>query len=195
MNSTIAQIISLDEYRFTHRADGITEGPQATVQEIVNSPSPDRQSDEVSFSKFFPLGESEGSGISKALTLLREGLERIEQAITLCQEHNAIGCDDCLQQVLALLPELFVWGQSMGDGFSGVVLGTLHCIKNAGEPFSVRQLLELRGGLKKLSHAPYMDFEAALEIQEAYEGVGLDPDSKEVSNFNEFILKQGEGVC
>jgi hypothetical protein len=73
------------------------------VQEIVTPP--DRQSGEVSFSNFYPLGENESSVITGAITLLREGLERIEQAITLSHEYDAIGCDDCLQQVVALLPE------------------------------------------------------------------------------------------
>jgi len=193
MNTTVTPIISLDDYRSARGIDGVTEGAQATVQEIVSSPH--RESADVSFGKFYPLGESEGSDIAEAITLLREGLEKIEQAIALCQEHDAIGSDDCLQQVVALLPELFVWGQCVGDGFSAVVLATFHCVKNAVGPLSERQLLELRSGLKKLLHAPYMDFEAALDIQEAYEGVGLDPDSKEVNKFSEFILKQGESVC
>src|ERR1700730_11459686 len=148
MNSTTAQVVSLDEYRATHGVVGITEGLQATVQEIVNSP--DRQSGHVGFGNFYPLGESEGSGIAGAITLLREGLEKIEQAITLCREHDAVGCDDCLQQVVALLPELFVWGQSAGDGFSAVVLATFHCVRNASGPCSERQLLELGNALKKL---------------------------------------------
>jgi hypothetical protein len=192
MNSTVTPIVNLDDYRATREIDSVTQVAQATVQEIVTLP--DRQSGEVSFSKFYPLGEPE-SGVAGAITLLREGLERIEQAITLCQEHDAIGCDDCLQQVVALLPELFVLGQSAGDGFSAVVLATFHCVKNVSGPCSERQLLELRSGLKKLLHAPYMDFEAALDIQEAYEGVGLDPDSKEINKFSEFIVKQGESVC
>jgi hypothetical protein len=94
---------------------------------------------------------------------------------------------------MALLPELFVWGQSMGDGFSAVVLATFHCLRNAAGALSERQLLELRNGLKKLSIAPYIDFEAALDIQEAYEGVGLEPDAKEVIELSEFI-EQGEGI-
>jgi hypothetical protein len=192
MNSTVTPIVNLDDYRATREIDSVTQVAQATVQEIVTLS--DRQSGEVSFSKFYPLGEPE-SGVAGAITLLREGLERIEQAITLCQEHDAIGCDDCLQQVVALLPELFVLGQSAGDGFSAVVLATFHCVKNVSGPCSERQLLELRSGLKKLLHAPYMDFEAALDIQEAYEGVGLDPDSKEINKFSEFIVKQGESVC
>ena len=57
---------------------------------------------------------------------------------------------------------------------------------------SERQLRELRSGLRKLATAPYIDFEVALGIQEAYESVGLEPDSKEVSKLSEFI-EQGEG--
>jgi hypothetical protein len=58
-----------------------------------------------------------------------------------------------------------------------------------------RQLLELRRGLKTLSLGPYIDFEAALDIQQAYEDAGLEPDSHEVGKLSEFIVKQGEGVC
>src|SRR5437016_2844547 len=132
MNTTVTPIISLDDYRSTRGVDGATEGAQATVQEIVSSPH--LESGDVSFGKFYPLGE--GSDIAEAITLLREGLEKIEQAIALCQEHDTIGSDDSLQQVVAFLPELFVWGQSIGDGFSAVVLATFHCVKNAGGPLS-----------------------------------------------------------
>jgi hypothetical protein len=41
-------------------------------------------------------------------------------------------------------------------------------------------------GLKKLSHAPYIDFEAALTYKR-HEGVGLDPDSRR-GKLSEFIL-------
>jgi hypothetical protein len=85
---------------------------------------------------------------------------------------------------------LFVRGQSAGDGFSAAVLETFHCVKNASGPCNERQLFELRNGLKQLLHAPYMDFEAAMDIQEPYEGVGLDADSKEVNKFSEFIFCQ-----
>jgi hypothetical protein len=134
MNSTPAQVIILDDHRPSRGADGVSDEPQATVQETVNSRA--RQSGEVSFTNFYPLGESQDSGIAQAIALLREGLERLDQAIVSCRDQDAIACDDCIQQVVALLPELFVRGQSIGDGFSAVVLSAFHSVKNANGPFS-----------------------------------------------------------
>jgi hypothetical protein len=194
MESASAQVIILDDHRPTRGADGISDVQQASVQESHDN-QPDRPNDDVSFVNFYPFGESQDSGITEAISLLREGLGRLEQAITSCREDDAIGCDDSLQQIVALLPELFVRAQSIGDGFRAVVLAAFHCVKNANGPFSERQLHELRSGLKKLSLAPYIDFEAALDIQQAYEDAGLEPDSKEVGKLSEFIRKQGEGIC
>jgi hypothetical protein len=192
MNSASAEIINLENFRSTRGADGVRDMPQVIVREIADVP-PERRSDEVTFTKFYPLGDNPASRLAEPIRLLRESVERMEQAVGLCRENDAVGCDDCIQQVVALLPELFVWGQSIGDGFNAVVLATFHCLKNAGGPLSEGQLLELRSGLKKLSTAPYIHFEVALDIQEAYEGVGLKPDSKEVSKLSEFV-EQGEGI-
>jgi hypothetical protein len=194
MESTSAQVLVLDDYRPTRGADSISDAQQPSVQESDTGRT-DGQSDDISFVNFYPLGEMQSSRITAVMMLLREGLEKLEHAITSCREDDAIGSDDYIQQAVALLPELFVSAQPIGDGFRAVVLATFHCVKNASGPLSERQVLELRSGLKKLAHAPYIDFEAALDIHEAYEVVGLEPDSKEVSKFSEFIRKQGDGIC
>jgi hypothetical protein len=188
MNSPSAEIVNLEEFRSTRGPDNVPDTPQITVREITDV-APARRGEEVTFTKFYPLGETPASRIAEPIKLLRESVERIEQALELFREHDAVGCDDCIQQVIALLPELFAWGQSIGDGFNAVI----QCLRNADGPLSERQLLELRSGLRKLATAPYIDFEVALGIQEAYEGVGLEPDSKEVSKLSEFI-EQAEGI-
>jgi len=153
MNSASAELVNLEEFRSTRGADNVPDTAQITVREIINV-LPAQRGEEVTFTKFYPLGETPASRIAEPIKLLRESVERIEQALELLRENDAIGCDDCIQQVIALLPELFAWGQSIGDGFNAVVLGTFQCLKNVGGPLSERQLLELRSGLRKLVTAP-----------------------------------------
>jgi hypothetical protein len=150
---------------------------------------------QASFHEFYPLGDSSDvSGVTDTIAALKNAVQKLDEALSLQQEQDDIGCDDCLQQLIALLPDLFVRGRSIGDGFSAVILATFHGMKNSG-PLTEEQLLALRSGLLKVANAPYIDFDDALDIQETYEGVGLDPDSSEIGKLGEVIVSHGEGIC
>jgi hypothetical protein len=198
----IAQVVTLSEFRDARREatrgseyspisqSTVTEIPHATIKEETNPDEAPREHDTIDYRAFYPLGGVSDVIVDTSAKLLREGVARFEQAIALHREQDAIGCDDCVQRVRALLPELFVWGRKIGDGFGAVILATFHSIVNAGEALTERQLLELRNGLRAIGSAPYMDFDTAMSIQEKFERVTLDPDPKGISQFGEMSLQQ-----
>jgi hypothetical protein len=188
MESTNAKVVNLDDYRDTRGV--YDEGPQATVIEVTAGGS-QRPNSQVSFIEFYPLRDNDASGITDTIAALQNAIQRLDEALSLQKHHDDIGCDDCLQQLVALLPDLFVRGRSIGDGFSAVILATFHSVKNAGGPLTDEQLVALRSGLLKVADAPYIDFDDALDIQERYEGFGLDPDSSEIGKLGEAIVGQG----
>jgi hypothetical protein len=191
----IAQVVTLSEYRDARREEtrGSEGDPisQPTVIEETNKEEVPREHRAIDYRVFYPLGGISDVVVDASTKLLREGVERFEQAIELHREQDTIGCDDCVQRVRALLPELFVWGRKIGDGFSAVILATFHSIVNASDALTEPQLLELRNGLRAICSAPYMDFGTAMDIQDKFDRVTLDPDPQGISQFGEMSLQQG----
>jgi hypothetical protein len=195
MNSPSPRVVVLDDYR--RRETRGSDNPvtfRATAREEMNSGLP-RQNGDGDFREFYPLRGESDTAIDAAIKLLGEGLERFDQAIALRRDNDAIGCDDCMQRVRALLPELFVWGRAIGDGFRAVILATFHSLANADDLLTEPQLLVLRNGLREIRQAPYIDFETALSIQERYEDVFLDPDPKGIGRLGEMMLNGNESIC
>jgi hypothetical protein len=188
MESSSAKIVQLDQFRATRA--GYEDVSQASVREVTGGFS-QLATVQADFVEFYPVGDTR---VTDSIAALRQVIEKIDEALVFQRDHDEIPCDDCLQQVIGALPDLFVRSRSIGDGFGAVVLATFHSVKNADGPLTERQLLELRAGLRKIAHAPYIDFNHALDIQEAYEGIGLDPDSREIGAFGGIIFSQGEGI-
>jgi hypothetical protein len=189
MNGTAAEVVDLATFRQTRGAEEAE--PVARVMQgdvLLRPPAPDTTSP--GFQEFYPLGHAEDPQLQVAIRILNEGLVRLNEATEILRAGDDIGCDDCLQRLRAILPELFVVGRSIGDGFASVVLATFYCLQNEAGPFSEPQLLALRTGLRRILHAPYVDFEGSLNVQEVYESAGLDPDSRGITELGNSIIHE-----
>ena len=145
------------------------------------------------FFDVYPLGREQSPVILAAMKLLQEARNTLDEAYRYRDMDDVVNADDCLLRLRALLPELFLC-RSIGDGLGSVVLATLHSLENARAPLSKEQVAEIRSAFIKLQREPYMPFEAALNLQEQYERVGLEPDSEALGELGGHILAEEESV-
>lgn len=189
MNSGTARIIQLDAYR-----DSNTRGhdePQ-TVQRITLREDVDfssfRDYGASHFADFYPLRGQTDLELGRVILLLNNALDKFDEALVAFRADDYILADDWIQQIRALLPDIFVIGRKIGDGFAAVILATFNSLANVETSLNENQLIVVRNGLRKINSAPYSDFQMALTIQEEYEDVGLEPDSKGLGVLGEAIV-------
>jgi hypothetical protein len=189
MDSGSAQVVRLDDYREPPtRANAEVEPVlRATLREHTDFSRP-RDNAASHFADFYPLRAQTDLQLARAITLLSNALSKFDEAVVALRSADLIAADDLLQQIRALLPDIFVISRKIGDGFAAVILATFHSLVNADSSLNEDQMIVLRNGLRKINSAPYADFQIALTIGEEYEDVGLEPDSHGLSVLGEAIL-------
>jgi len=189
MESSSAQVLRLDDYRepATRGNDESQAVLRATVREHVDFSRPQDHAPS-HFADFYPLRGQTDLELVRAIPLLNNALGKFDVALVALRSDDLISADDLVQQIRAMLPDIFVIGRKIGDGFATVILATFNSLVNADTSLNEDQLIVARNGLRKINGAPYAHFQLALTIQEEYEDVGLEPDSKGIGVLAEAIF-------
>lgn len=108
-----------------------------------------------------------------APVLLNEVIDKLKSALDYLHAGDPISADDRVQQVQALLPELFCC-RGLGDGF-GIIIDVAHhaLLSRAGEPLRVDQITCLTVAMAKLLREPFLSDDVATELVMKLEDTGL----------------------
>ena len=113
-----------------------------------------------------------GSTLSSALHLLNEALAHSQRAFGAI-DSDPVSADDEMQQLQAILPELFCC-RSIGDGFGALVNSIQYALVNReGFPLTKSQISLLLGAIRKLREAPFISFGDAVNLAMTFEDAEL----------------------
>lgn len=119
--------------------------------------------------------------LGRAIELLIEGCQRLELALSAARIGDAIAADDEVQQLGALLPELFCCRQ-LGDGFGTVINSLQIALSNQhGNPLTERQISAALRAVRRIRNAPYLTFDQAVDAVIEMEDSGLFVDPANLS--------------
>lgn len=137
----------------------------------VQRPTPQRRSESLDI---YPLRD-EDPVLVISTRLLREALALLDESLV--SDENLLAADDAVLRMRAILPELFCCRHRLGESFGTVILGVFYSLANLnGVAPSNAQVAAVRNALARLLKEPFMSYDAALDIHESLEDVGLDPD-------------------
>ncbi len=132
---------------------------------------------------FYPNAEFSRPELKIAFILLDEITERLTEALHYSRDENFVGSDDCINRIVALLPELFCC-RSIGDGFSSIIVAFNCSINNKnGEFLNEKELIVLLQVVKRINSEPFISFEEALNEIESIEDSGLIVGPESLSEF------------
>ena len=135
--------------------------PKLLITSVVKSP--EALVTRISVDDLYPSTEAAAPELSVALRLLSTALAYVDQASTSLEKGNDIVADDAVQQLQALLPELFNC-RALGDGYGAIINAALNSLRNThGSPINALQLRALRQVLQRARFEPFIQFESALD--------------------------------
>lgn len=122
----------------------------------------------------YPLSHELRPELAAAFTLIKEGLENVDEAIKAEKEGDRISSDDAIQRLQALLPELFCC-RSISDGFGSIINAVHHAIVNMQvTPLNSDQLLAIRKVMRRINTEPFLEFGEAVDEIISLENVGFE---------------------
>jgi hypothetical protein len=135
------------------------------------------------------------TGVSPLLRHVLHGLatakEIVRKALEALRNQQVIASDDAMQQLQALLPELF-YCRRLGDGFGAIVNAIKCSFENAGGvPLSENQIVLIGDILARVHREPFLRFEAASELIGKLEDAGLLVDPPAIAVFSELLDVEG----
>jgi len=121
----------------------------------------------------YPVRDRFNPVLSAAFQLIGEGLDHIDESVTMLLDGDLISSDDALQKFQALLPELFCC-RDLGDGFGTIISSIYHAINNMNDILNKSQLIAIRKILKRILSEPFIGYEEAVEEIMHLEVAGLE---------------------
>jgi hypothetical protein len=173
-------VVSLQEFRAQRSViatarDWNSEQAAVRVAEIDQS-EPTEDQVTTTAADLYP-NPDDNSVLSRALSLLKESVQILDDAEGFVQVNELMSADDAIQRFTALLPELFMC-RSLGDSFATVVLALFYGIRNLkGMPASGSQITEIRLAIRQLLMEPFLVYEEAIRLTSKLEltGMSIDP--------------------
>lgn len=127
----------------------------------------------ISTKDLYPLSDDLNPVLARALLLLDEGKQYINEAINKFAEVDLLSSDDALQKFQVLLPELFCC-RVLGDGFGAIVNSVYHALRNLdGVPLKPDQFQVILYIINRISTEPFIEFKEAVDEIMFLENVGL----------------------
>lgn len=121
-------------------------------------------------------GSAEIARLQRAIELLEGASKHAKLAAAASRELRAIDADNEMQQIQALLPELFCL-RTLGDGLGAVVNSLQTAFINLeGIPLDEGQINAVAKALHRLRQTPFLQFDEAVDIILRMEEVGIPVD-------------------
>jgi hypothetical protein len=130
----------------------------------------------IEIDKLYPVREGSGQAVVRALELLAQAIDFLNQARVALREDGASAADRCTQRFKLLLPELFAC-RKIGDGYA-LIINSLHFafIHLHGKPLTGEQLTTVWRVLKELRNRPLVSFDQAIAVVSEIESIGFQVD-------------------
>lgn len=171
--------------------------PGMAVFRLLTEPS--ATTTPTSVEALYPAPETSRSPFIVALRLLGDAAGHATVAMHLADDGDLLAADDAVQQVQALLPELFCL-RSIGDGYGAVVNALIIIFDNqAGRPLAMEQLRAVRAALHTLRSRPRLSIDAAVDAVLDLEKAGLDVNPRQHGAISDLLgalgnARDDEGV-
>jgi hypothetical protein len=163
-------------YKPTVPTDTPTAGTQQTkpkLRLVQDTGSREAEAGNISVDDLYPAPEAAAPELSVALRLLSTGLAYLREASDALRGGSDIAADSAVQQLQALLPELFNC-RVLGDGYGAIINATHNSLRNIhGSPLRSEQINTIRQVLQRARSEPFIHFESALNEIEKLEQVGF----------------------
>lgn len=156
------------------------ELPQEDTTTFEGASKPTADSGYMSMEKLYPLGTEKSPELKAAVRLLQEAEAFVDEALQACRDEDFLAAAIAMQELKALLPELFCC-RVIGDGFGATIVALFHSIKNHGDhAFEDGQFVTIRFLVRKLASEPFLSFEEAQKLIDELEDVGFAVESPEI---------------
>jgi len=129
----------------------------------------------------------------RATELLALSVRRLQEARERLDDEDQIGADYEVTLFQGDLPELF-YLSSLSEGFGAVIVALYHGLKNRrAARLTPEQLLVVQRCAARLGRQLFLNYEAALDLIDELETVGLKIDPPEAEGLTEILVDAGDG--
>ena len=148
---TSAEVVSLDSYRYPERTTAAPAPITSLYRDRAHS----------------------NPRLARAVDLLEEGRRAVIRSLEAVSEGHEIAADDAMQELQALLPELFLC-RDLGDGYAAIVAGLHFAFENRrGQALEEHQIRAVQRVLTELHMAPFMSMTSGYLLLARLEENGL----------------------